>query len=270
MRLVLCAIALAITALAPAAVASHVYSHRLVVEGRIVGSEGHPVPNATVEVTADGLRLGESCGAQDWVTDANGDFWFCFHNHELPANSTITVRAGGASDSRPVDTDLRKMVFLLVDPGQPGSPTDAWETRFRVDGRVWWRSPTTLEGVRVEGVALQGERVDVRVVGGPQEASSFDLTTDDFGDYGATFSLVDGAEPASLALHVTARGESLGGVLDPLFHRAVVDFVLPLADDEDPTTLVPGTQTPPASPALIVAAVGAGAAVWAVHARKKS
>jgi hypothetical protein len=155
----------ALVLLGPLAAADHVFSHRFVVEGRVIGANGLPVPGVLVDVSSVGERFVEPCQElQRPVTDAWGDFRYCYHRHEVGPHGTVTVTAGNASESRPVDADLRRMVFYLQDAGASGVAPEGWARTFHVDGRVWERGLTRLDGVNVSGLAIDRTPVQVSTV----------------------------------------------------------------------------------------------------------
>lgn len=252
--------------LLPAAAADHVYSHRVVVEGRLLGGNGLPVPGVEVNVSAEGEQLAEPCQEpQRPVTDAWGDFRYCYHRHEVAPDAVVTVTAGNASESRPLDADLRRMAFHLRDWTATGEAPDGWDRTFVVEGRVWKRGLARLDGVNVSGLALARVPVNVSSVdttGG--EAATQEVLTDGFGDYAATLRLEEGQRPESVLVMVRAEGETRSSVLASPFHRLTLDVAFPSGPgargDEGAR---PGTSTGPVSVALVV---GVGLALLGVVA----
>lgn len=253
--------------LVPFAAADHVYSHRVVVEGRLLGADGLPLPGVLVHVEGQGELLNDACqNDQRNVTDENGDFWFCFHKHELARNAVVTVWADNASDQRFIDRDLRKMSFLLVDATRMGVAPPGWGEEFRVSGRVWLRSPSELDGVQVSGVALPREHVTVSL-GSGGSWSSYPLVTNQFGDFDTTLRVMSASEFRSLDVDVSASGATVHSSFVGAAHRVFVDVVLPV---EQPVRLsVPGSTSPPVSPALPLVVVAASIAM-VVYQRKKA
>lgn len=250
------ALVLAAVMLSQVALADHVYSHRVVVKGRLVGSDGLPVPGQPVDLTARGDAFDRPCReAQRNVTDENGDFWFCYHIHAVAPGVTFNIRAGSVVESRNLDTDLRQVDFLLRDFLTPGVAPPDWNATFRIEGRVWDRGPVVLEGVPVAGTALVN--VPVGLVLDADHAingSAYDLRTDSYGDYAATLRIVPGQDPTALRVHVTTQGVTQEGRLDPVFHVSIVDFRLPLQAEHAASQ--PGAgASPPVSLALILAFV---------------
>ena len=272
MRRVLALAALLLLAL-PLAWADHVFSHRVVVEGRLIGANDLPLPGVRVDVAAVGERLAEPCGQarQRGVTDEWGDFWLCYHKHDLVPGAWVTVSAGNASQVRPLDVDLRRVVFYLKDANASGVAPEEWERTYHLDGRLWERGAARLDGVNVTGVTLNGERVSfttvnaTRAEGDEAKGSTFNLTTDGFGDYAAVFRLVPGERVEDAALVVEAAGVRQSAPLDARFHRSTVDFRLPIEAEEVPVPR-PGSGTPALGLPLVI---GVGLALWGMIALQR-
>ncbi|HWH07554.1 MAG TPA: hypothetical protein VNX21_00045 [Candidatus Thermoplasmatota archaeon] len=268
------ALALAALLLLPVAAADHVFSHRVVVEGRLIGGDGLPLPGVEVEVSAVGETLAEPCQErQRNVTDAWGDFRLCFHKHDLAPGAWVTVVAGNASKSLPLDADLRRMVVYLRDAQAEGVAPEAWEETYHLDGRLWERGRTRLDGVNVSGVTLVRVPVDFLIVnetraeGDEEKGARSTLRTDGFGDYAAIVRLFPGERVEDASVTVEANGARAQARLDPAFHRSTIDFRFPIEPEGAPVA-PPGTTTPPVSVPLLV---GVGLALWAALAlqRKK-
>lgn len=259
---------LAVAPFVPLAGAEHVYSHRFLVEGRVVGANGLPLAGIEVRVDAPEARLAQACGeGHRNVTDANGDFAFCYHRHEMTQEGSVTVTAGDATSSRPIDIELRRMVFLLLDPARNGTATRDWGTRYQVDGRVWERDPQQIEGVLVEGAPYTDELVNVTLIRGSDVATPFHVRTDGFGTYRVTFYLVEEEFPENVQLRVTARNATMRALLDPTFHRMTVDVRLPIVAQEP--VRMPGLEAGPVSPWLVLAVALGGFAAVAMARRGK-
>lgn len=252
--------------LVPLAVADHVYSHRVIVEGRLVGGNGLPLAGVPVHVEGQGESFRDACvDPQRGVTDENGDFWFCFHKHELARDAAVTVWAGNASAQRFLDLDLRKMSFLLLDADALGVAPPGWDDEFRVSGRVWSFSPSDLDGVAVSGVALARERVSVSL-GSGGSWSNYPLVTDQFGDFDSSLRVLNGSEFDSLLVDVWASGSTVSSSFNLTFHRVFVDVKLPV--EEPVRWVVPGSTSPPVAPALPLI-VGAASIAMVIYQRKK-
>lgn len=258
MRLVLVALLLA-----PAALADHVYSHRFLFEGRLLGADGFPIPGREMTFEVAGDRVADACvEGHRPVTDVWGDFWFCYHRHEMDPAAIVTISSGGASESRALDTDLRRMVFYLRDPSANGTEPAGWASTYHVDGRVWERGRVRLEGVNVTGLAIPREPVNITTVNvsapeAERAPSSFELPTNPFGDYGAILRLAPGERAEDVVLRVAANGGTREVALASPFHRQTLDLVFPMERDVEP--LRPGTQTGPISIYLLA---GIGLALY--------
>lgn len=257
----------------PFASGDHVYSHRVMVEGRLVDGAGLPIPNVTVEARVVGDNLTDACPTQPHrpVTDAWGDFAFCWHKHALRSGVTVTVIAGNATATLPLDAELRKMTFLLQDENATsGVAPEAWNATYRIEGRVWYRGSVDLDGVEVSGIAMVRAPVNVTLVAGAGNDTSFVVQTDGYGDYNETFQIDPAAgKPAG---RVEVSSVTLAAPLDPVFHRTVVDVKLPVVGEDFVATtfpVQPGSRDPPASPLLAMATVLGATISFAWVARRK-
>lgn len=258
--------------LVPAGAADHVFSHRFIVEGRLIGGDGLPLAGRVVELNVTGERLSEPCvGGHDRVTDAWGDFRFCFHRHEVSPLGVVRVSSGNASSTRPLDADLRRMVFFLVDENATGVAPQGWETTYKVDGRVWERGLLILEGVRVSGVTYPTTKVNLTLLNVSDvtgRGAYYSLLTDSFGDFAANiqFSLPQHAPVAIMRLSVEGFEGRVEVPADTRFHRNAVDLVYPL--EGAPVGAPPGSRSGPFSAALILAVALALSVSVAVVTRK--
>jgi hypothetical protein len=253
-------------ALALPASADHVYSHRVVIEGRVVGADGLPIAGRDVNVTFEGDVLGEPCSMHQNVTDASGDFWFCYHKHGVLPNTTVQVRTGNVTDVRPVDRDLRHMTFLLRDEDATGVAPPAWNGSFLVAGRVWRSGLVDLEGVDVSGIVLAHELVTVTLVSdvGNETRQAF---TDKYGDYWVNLT----ARPDAMVL-VQGAGQVVPVRLDPVFHRSAVDLLTspaPIPRAAPEIAALPGTTNPRVPVGLVLGVVVALTAAVAWTLRKR-
>lgn len=268
----LAALALVLLALAPLALADHVYSHRLLVDGRLVGSEGAPLAGRTIELYTEGEDLLEPCreGPHQRVTDFSGDFRFCFHQHDLSAATRVGLRSGNASAIRSVDVAFRRMTILMIEPNETGITTPAWNETYRVGGRVWQPGPVALEGVQVFGIAVIGAPVNLTVRDESGGESVFRTRTDAYGDF--DLEVVTGAPPSNLSLTLEAFGNPQPTQLDAFFHRTNAPVYVPVEGSSPAQSPAfpqqPGSTIPRVNPVLVVAvALGLVAAV--VLSRRK-
>lgn len=261
---------LAVLLLAAPALGDHVYSHRFVVEGRLVGSDGTPLPGRVITLTSEGDDLLEPCreGPHDSITNEHGDFRFCYHQHHLTSSTRVTVSAGNASDERAVDVAFRKMTFLLREPNETGIAPPGWNETYRISGRAWQPGPQVLEGVQVFGLAVVDLPVNLTIRSAEGSESVFRTTTDAFGDF--DLAVETALDPSTLDLTLEAAGRGQKTELDWVFHRTSAPIFVPASGAERPERdneapvfeAPPGSSTPPATPVLIVAvALGLVAAV---------
>lgn len=267
------AILLAALLLAPLALADHVYSHRLLIEGRLIGSDGHPLPGRVMRLDVEGERLTEPCAeGHKQITDEWGDFWFCYHRHEVSPGATVRVSSGNATQSLALDADLRRVVFYLKDANATGTAPVNWETTFFLDGRVWERGPARLDGVNVSGLALAGERVNLTVLNVSAEGSRagkyYDLPTNAFGDYAFVLRLRSEEAALRTLVRVTANDGTVEAPLDAQFHRLTLDLVFPMETGDAAPERPPGLRSGPIRAELVVVmALALGIAV--LVARRK-
>lgn len=264
--------------LAPTAGADHVYSHRYVFEGRLVGSDDLPIPGRAVEFFSRGADLLEPCGdgPNMAVTDQWGDFRFCFHAHNLTTDIVVGVRAGDAVVERPIDTAFRRTIVELRDEGSTGVAPEGWETTFRVAGRAW--KPTgerLLEGVRVFGLAMAHEPIDV-TVRTPEGNLTYRTRTDAYGDFDLVLERID--DPRNTTVLLEAEGARQGMRLDLDTHRTTAPLFFPREEGSGPsfpvpapaaTTPAPGSRPPPMHPFVLVGLALALVGALAAAKRKK-
>lgn len=263
--------------LAPAAAGDHVFSHRFVFEGRLLGSDDLPLPGRVVEFFARGDEFLQACADQPQqpVTDEWGDFRFCFHKHDLTTSTVVGVRVGNASVEKPIDTGFRRSIVTLREPNETGVAPEGWSTTYRVTGRAWSPGASTLEGVRVFGLAGADLPVNVTVET-PGGETRFASSTDGFGDF--DIEVVTDADPRDVSVRLEALGSVQTAPLSASTHRTTVPIYLPPHRDggdvrasfpDSRAESVPGTTTPAWSPPLLsgvlLAIIGA---VWL--ARRKA
>lgn len=260
---------------APSVAADHVYSHRFVFEGRLLGSDGLPLPGRTVAFFADGDDFLEACqGGHAPVTDEWGDFRFCFHKHGLDVQTQVGARVGNASLLRPMDTAFRRTVVTLNEPNETGTAPLNWSVSHLVAGRVWRHGPQELEGVRVYGLAIAHVPVNVTLRIGEVNGSRFEVETDGYGDFRLPIELLEETAPENVTVEVEVLGHRQSRTLDAT-HRITVGFILPAEGEAGIPTFDPfvreghpGTTTPRVTPALF-AAGALGLVVAVLMARRQ-
>lgn len=254
-RLAIGLLALLLTiALAPPAGADHSYSHRFVFEGRVVDAEGLPLPGREVEFYSIGGSFGGPCQeGHRRITDENGDFRFCYHVHELDPSTRTGVRVGNATPvEKPMDTAFRRTVVTVVVDDENGTAPAEWDRTFSVTGKVWRRGATILEGVPVHGTALAGTPVNVTLRTANGSLTEETLIADQYGDFDATFELVEGVDPAEVQLVLESMGHLQRRPLATFAHRQTVGFLLPPEAAGDPIDVsFPGDEgSDPDAPTL--------------------
>lgn len=258
------------------ALADHVYSHRFVVEGRLVGIDGTPLPGRLMTLTSTEEDFLENCqDGQQHVTDESGDFKFCYHQHDLAPSAKVFVTYGNVTATRPVDVALRTITVFMREPNETGIAPQAWEDTYRISGRAWRPGPQRLEGIQVFGEAVAQLPINLTIRGPDATAAVFHTTTDGYGDFDLV--VETGADGANLSLTLETMGRGQPVQLDGFFHRANAPiYVNPISEETFPASTVhasgldeaPGSTTPKLNPVLGVAvAVGLVAAI--IMSRRK-
>jgi len=272
----------AVAALAPAAAADHVYSHRYVVAARAVDDLGRPVPNTQLDLTVAGFERDVCRGFTQFTTDENGDFLLCIHQHAMPRDAEIVFGTPDGPLRFTPDPDTRHTYAAVRLAGAEGAIPDGWDRTFVVTGRLWRETgPIMLDNVPVNGEALRFAPVDVTLTFPDGRKVTKNATTDGYGDYRVAFDVA--ARPSvttlvsarSSALNVTAEAPADGAFMRAHLvlaeMRPTLDDDRPPADDgsvEDPRGDAPGSRTPtvPGPGALTIA--GAAALAIALARRR--
>lgn len=261
------------------AAADHVYSHRFVFEGRLVGRDGFPLPAAEVEFFAEGDAFEVPCeGGHEPITDQWGDFRFCFHKHELKASTMVGVRVGNLTERKIMDTAFRRTIVLMRDYERDGVEPPDWATTYRVAGKVWQPGATTLEDVPVFGLAVPRVPVNVTLTT-TTGASTHTVETDDFGDFDAVLRLLPDVSTENATVRVETRGQVVDAALSPVFHRNTIGVRVPASPEfraQTPDTTpdagfqdAPGTNAPRLSAAVLVGVVVLAVAALVLRARQR-
>lgn len=240
---------LALLVVAPLAAADHVYSHRLVVTGRVVDPDGAPVAGQAVALTVVGLQVGGPCfDSGEERTGPRGDYRLCRHAHAMPAGVRVNVTAAGASGEADVDPALRRAAVHLRTPepvpgGRDVEGERTFARTFRVEGRVMTAAtgPAQVEGVNVTALPEQGRPVNVTLTLAGETLAAADATTDEHGDYAVDLAVDD--VPAGARVRLTTEGAQRDAPADAAVRRADLDLVLP-GEETPPTLEPPGTRTP--------------------------
>lgn len=260
-------------ALVPTAVSDdHRFSDRYVVEGRVLGSDALPLAGRVVALVVENEELGPACpGGHQEVTDAWGDYRFCFLHGQIRAGARMQLSAGNATTTVPLDVTFRRAYVPLRDADAPGSAPEGWNDTYRITGRVWRPAPVEVDGMRLIGVAVPDVLVNLTLAQPEGTNASQQAMSDGYGDFGFVVRSQD-ARNASLRVELLGREQTM--LLEPTTHRTHAPLLVPLVSlpgGTPPATAAvdePGTSTPSVSPLLvIVAALALGASVW--YARRQ-
>jgi hypothetical protein len=255
------------------ALADHVYSHRFVLEGRLLGSDDLPLPGREVEFFSrgpDSLIVPCPHGPSSPVTDEWGDFRFCFHEHELHATTRAGIRVGNVTITKPMDTAFRRTVVIAGEPNETGIAPPGWSTTFRVAGKAWQPGTTVLESVQVYGIAVAALTVNLTIVT-PHGQTVLQNVTDGYGDFDFVVRLTQDEELANVTAKIETLGRGQPVRLDPISHRVTVPLYVEnggvvgdiAATFPQNAYVLPPGGTPPASVALVlVVLLALVGAVW--------
>lgn len=217
-------ILLALTALAPLALADHAYSHRIVIYGRVIDAEGKPFPGLTVGATPQNMETEGQCGSQPMtetdafgptqtkpVTNEHGEFTFCIHAHRLsraaPGNIVIRIESLNYLQTVNVDPFLR-VHYVPIQLDQASAPARAPAfTDHTILGRLW--DPADDE-VKVEGVPVFGSTIDrtpVNITLTLTNGTSIrtNTTTNNYGDFAVRVPLDEPADAARVTIEASGR-----------------------------------------------------------------
>lgn len=209
-------------AIATVAVADHAYSHRYLVYGRLLDSEGNPVTGVTVNVGMDtSVAVEGLCARQPgteteaWgetttrrTTNEYGEFFYCFHVHSLPRRTTSEVRAEyqGVEVAERLDSFHRKSFLVLQLPNATGEATDEFTSTYLVSGRVWYaESQKRVESISVYGDVLQEENVTITFEPATGDDVVVEALTNNYGDFAVRVPIAD---VTGGRFTVSAAGES--------------------------------------------------------------
>lgn len=245
--LVLAAACVLLLLLAPPAQGDHAFSHRVVVEGRILDASGMPVPGIRPEVTLEGAaELGPCLEPQAPETGPTGDFLVCRHVHEINGTVFSTVRAGNVTGRVMIDPVTRAgVVKLRLDA--PSETRDlAGERAFghtlRVEGRVFARHDALqdVDGVRVIGTPRPNVTVEARLLAPGSVLTVGHGVTDAEGAYALDLEVVE--VPAGARVQVVAEDDAATRIAETAFRRVDVDVIRDLRTMPLPTGQRPGSE----------------------------
>lgn len=206
-RLVLAGLAALLVVALPTVLADHAYSHRYLIYGRVVDSDGNAVRAVTVLVATrhffpnpEGCRSLEGSrtdafGKTDTsiVTNEFGEFVYCYHEHAMsraePGEATVTVPEVGYSTNITFDPYLRESIVPIVLSAPHPNATHALDTSYTVLGRVWEPHPAgvQLEGNTVFGLTLVDSRVNLTLALPDGTVLTNSTRSNDYGDFAVRF-----------------------------------------------------------------------------------
>lgn len=269
------ALALALACLSvvllPAVGADHAYSHRYLVYGRVIDSEGNPVSGVTVrggldnEVTVEG-----PCGNQPntetdaWgptttrpTTNEAGEFFFCFHMHQISrgTNAEAHAEADGVEARGTMDPQFRKSFLVVKVPGGNGTSSPLFN-QYVVSGRLWFSEPEK----RVDGITVMGDtvheqtvKVTFRTTDGREVVK--ESKSNHYGDFGVRMN-VSREEAAGGKITVETDGNSQQFDADPEAMWTDVNFRTDVSSGSNTALLVAGVVV------VGAAVVGGGWFAW--------
>lgn len=223
------------------------YSHRYLLSGRILDADGDPVVGVPIPYGFTGFSGNDLCDGvpQRGVTDAYGDFSYCFHLHDLDPGDQISFRVKAAEIRRDVNLLTRwthenvktKNATMGAEP-----PAD-FHRAYALSGKVWQQTQAgDLDGVHVKGVAVAGVNVSVRATDEPSNETVLgNATTDEYGEYAVKLRFAKDVTYGHVT--ITAMNRSLELPLDAFFMSYRQDLRLPGNETHD--AVVPG---PPPAP----------------------
>lgn len=195
---------LAASVLLPVASADHAYSHRYIVFGRVVDAAGAPVPGVTVDLGyEEPFRPEGACANQPDtetaakgptrstpITNEFGEFIFCFHTHSmsrtLPGTAILAVEGTEVGRRFEMDPYMRHSYEIVELPDtRANANADALTTTHTIEGTVWRATggETFLENIRVQGVTIDQEPVNVTIEYNGRPPETFEAKTNNYGDF---------------------------------------------------------------------------------------
>jgi hypothetical protein len=240
---------LAVLALAaPSVLADHAYSHRYILYGRVVDSNGNAVKGVDVQVATrhffpnpDGCESREGSktdafGRTDtrFVTNEYGEFTYCFHEHSMslgePGEATISVPSAGFFTNITFDPYWRESFVPIVLSAPHPNATHALDSTYTVLGRMWepHDEPVTLEGNKVFGLTLVDSAVNVTLTLPNGVVLQNKTRTNDYGDYAVRFSVPARLTGGNVTVEAFTNGTvSESKAVDPLLGMTVFQTKLP-------------------------------------------
>lgn len=245
------------------AVADHVYSHRYLVYGTVVDSEGEPLEGVSVNFDFSEFSDHEGpcaqetsggTGRQQDTTDSMGRYWHCAHIHSSGSSThDFRVQVGGPvpTETQTVSSDpdvRRSMVNFQLDDAYPNERGDseAFDSSYRLRGIVWKPEDTSVGRIGVNGITLSYEDVEATLTTAdgtehegnavtspwntPRYNSQLQETrtnaTDRYGDFLFTWSDLP-SDLAGAEVTVTASDETVTQDVNPTFRHGHAEVILP-------------------------------------------
>lgn len=249
-RLLLVALVAAV-ALTPLALADHAYSHRYIVYGRVVDAAGNPAAGILVDLGTENFPGAEGpCAQQPGtdtdafgrtesrpVTNAFGEYTFCFHAHEInrvdPPRGHVSIAEHNLTIDITFDPYTRATFVPVKLPVTLDDASDApLRGNYTVIGRLWEPSG---ERVSVERIGVFGHTVDRTPVNVTLELSDgtklhAETSTNNYGDFAVRIPTQARVTAGTVILDV--RGETFTAAVDPEF--GVTFFRAELTEPSDP------------------------------------
>lgn len=146
---------LAGAAFIPLAAADHAYSHRFILYGRVLDSEGNAVQGVTVNLGYSDFHPSGACENQpdteteahgitrtEPVTNQYGEFIFCFHVHEmpraLPGTGIVRIDEERFNETIQFDPYFRVAFYTAhLDHVSEKANKESLEKSYLIQGRLW-------------------------------------------------------------------------------------------------------------------------------------
>lgn len=241
---------LAASALLPIAAADHAYSHRYVVIGRVLDADDNPVQGVTVNLGSSDFQPEGQCANQPGietealgptrtnpVTNQYGEFIYCFHTHSLsrvlPPKMILTVEGSNASHEFDMDPYTRhSFVTIHLEEPSEAANEEVLATTYTIMGNVWrdGGGETYLEGIRVYGLSLDYELVNITLEYNGKEPMRLNATTNNYGDFAIRVPVEE--RPTSGTVTFEVAGETFTHPVDG--DSGMTAATLKLPEQKDP------------------------------------
>lgn len=190
--------------LLPVVEADHAYSHRYVIYGRVVDSDGNPLQGLTADIKFEFFNYDSSCNPNQPdisteafgptytrpVTNEYGEFIFCMHSHGLsryePGTAILRVLD---QDSEVATTEFkldgfRRVSFPVVTVADKAGNETVVESTYTVAGRLWRDTgETKVEGITVFGETVNDKPVNVTLTYNNGKTATVTTNSNGYGDF---------------------------------------------------------------------------------------